>query len=303
MSKLDLLPPEQGFLGFESDEYPPLEQTRAVVVPFGLEASVSYGTGTRRGPAALLAASQQLEYFDDEFWREPWRDYGIATCRPLDVAPPVKSALERLAQTIEIVLESGRFPLTVGGEHTLTAGAIRPFCARHDRLCVLHFDAHADLRDSFRGDRLSHACALRRVLDHDGVELISIGLRNISAEEAAFVEANPDRVTCHWARERHNWDIGKIVRPLAGRPVYLTFDLDVFDAGIMPATGTPEPGGLSFDMACAFIREAARIGNIVGADIVELAPVEGLAAYDFTAAKLAYKVLSYVLAPPPTSGA
>jgi agmatinase len=264
-------------------------------VPFGLEATVSYGGGTAGGPAAILHASHQLEVFDEELWRSPVDDFGIATLAPLDTTGPVEVALGRLAATIERVLEAGRFPLVLGGEHSLTAGAINPFAASYRDLMVLQIDAHADLRDGYLGERYSHASAMRRVLDHEHVGLVSVGIRAICEAEAAFIDANRGRVHVHWGREQARWDIERIVAPLAGRPIYVTFDVDGLDAAAMPATGTPMPGGLAFLDALAILRRAAEVGTIVGGDVVELAPVPGLHFCDFTAAQIAYKLMSYAL--------
>ena len=193
------------------------EDARAVVIPFGLEASVSYGSGTAMGPAAILAASQQLELFDEELWREPYLDYGVAAIAEPKIKRKVAKALDQLAEIVDGVLGEGRFPLVLGGEHSLTAGAIRPFVARHPDLVVLQFDAHADLRDGYLGEHFSHAAAMRRVLDNPGVTLVSVGIRALSLEEATYIEANRERVTIHWGKDQALWDIEDIVRPLRGR--------------------------------------------------------------------------------------
>lgn len=291
--KLPVLPPQDGFLKLPPEEAVSYEQARAVVIPFGLEASVSYGGGTARGPQAMIDASPELEWFDEELWCEPFRDIGIATLAEPDIATPLPAALDQLEALVEQVLADGKFPLVFGGEHSLSAGSIRPFARRYDNLAILHFDAHADLRDGYLGEHYSHAAALRRCLDARHVELVSCGIRNISAEEIPFLEANRERIHIHWAKDKAGWNIDEIVAPLAGRPVYVTFDLDGFDASLMPATGTPEPGGLFWDEATAILRAAARAGTFVGGDINELAPIDGLHACDFLAAKLAYKILGY----------
>jgi agmatinase len=284
-----------GFLGLSAAEAGPPEQAGALIVPFGMEKSVSYGGGTARGPEAIIAASPELEFFDDELWCEPYRRFGIATLETPAVAETAADALDQLAGLTGAALDAGHFPLVLGGEHTLTGGAIRPFAARYPDLAVLHLDAHTDLRDSYEGNPLSHACAMRRVLEQ-GVYVSSVGIRAISAEEVPFLEANGERVQVFWARERAHWSLEEIVAPLRGRPIYVSLDIDVLDAGLMPATGTPEPGGLSFDEVCAVLRAAAEAGQIIGGDLVELAPIPGFHAYDFTAAKLAYKLLAYALA-------
>lgn len=288
--------PEDGFLGLPASDAGPPERAGALVVPFGLEKTVSYGGGTARGPEAIIEASPELEFFDDELWCEPYRGFGIATLQTPPIPAASADALDQLAATTEMALDAGHLPLVLGGEHTLTAGTIRPLAARYPDLAVLHLDAHTDLRDSYEGNALSHACAMRRVLDDARVSVTSVGIRNVSPEEIPFLETNPERVRVFWARERASWSLEEIVAPLRGRPVYISLDIDVMDAGLMPATGTPEPGGPSYDEICAVLRAAANAGQVVGADLVELAPIPGFHAYDFTAAKLAYKLLAYVFA-------
>lgn len=292
-------PAERAFLGQDGADAGPPEDARAVVIPFPLEATVTYGAGTAQGPDAIIAASSELELYDVELGREAAREFGIATLDVPPVATDLSEALDQIAGLVETVLDQDRFPLVLGGEHSLTAGAVRPFAARHPDLVVLQFDAHADLRDDYRGERFNHACAMRRVLDQPGhahVSLLSLGIRSFSGDQAAFLAANADRVTINWAKDRAHWGPAAIMAPLRGRPVYVSFDVDAFDPALMPATGTPEPGGLLFDEAVALLAAAADAGRIVGADVVELAPIPGLHACDFTAAKLAYKIMSYALA-------
>jgi agmatinase len=161
---------------------------------------------------------------------------------------------------------------------------------------VLQLDAHADLRDGYLGERYSHAAAMRRVLDLAGVSLVSVGIRAVSTEEVAFYDANRDRIAIHWAKDQARWDIEAIVAPLRGRPVYVTFDIDALDGAVMPATGTPTPGGLGYWQALGILRRACEAaGQVVGADLVEFAPIPGLHACDYTAAALAYKMLAYAL--------
>jgi agmatinase len=294
MSALPYRSAERAFLGLEGRDRPP-EAAKAVVIPFGLEATVSFAHGTAKGPEAIIAASPELEFFDEELGREPYRDFGIATLEAPSIPQDVPAALSALEKIVKAVLAEGKFPLTLGGEHTLTVGAIGPQLRRYPDLVVLQLDAHADLRDGYLGEPYSHAAAMRRVLDLGVSRLVSVGIRNIAAEETAFLKANSDRVSVHWARERARWRLDEVVAPLAGRPVYVTFDVDAFDAGLMPATGTPEPGGLSWDEALGVLQAAAKVSPIVGADVVELAPIPGLHACDFTVAKLAYKLLTYAL--------
>ena len=293
--KLDYLPPQESFLDPIRAGADDPGAARVLVIPFGLEASVSYGGGTAAGPAAIIKASQQLELYDDELGCEPYLDFGVATVREPAIARSAAAALDQIAGLVEAALEQGKFPFVLGGEHALTPGAIRPLVARHPGLVVLQFDAHADLRDGYLGEHHSHAAAMRRVLDHAGVELVSVGIRAVSKAEVDFYAANRDRITIHWAHEQARWDVADIVGRLRDRPVYVTFDIDALDASVMPATGTPTPGGLAYGQALDVLRQACRAGRVVGADLVELAPIAGFHAYDYTAAALAYKMLSYAL--------
>ena len=293
------LPGEQSFLdSLRSDAGKP-DAARAVVIPFGLEASVSYGGGTAHGPAAIMAASQQLELFDDELWREAYADYGIAALALPPMPPTVPEALDQLAAITGAVLDAGKVPFVLGGEHSLTVGAIRPFAKRFPDLVVLQLDAHWDLRDGYLGEHFSHAAAMRRVLDqpgHDHIALVSVGIRAFSEPEARFYEANRNRCHVHLGHDQANWNLDAIVAPLKGKPVYITFDIDALDAHVMPATGTPVPGGLGYSHVLAILRAACEAaGSIVGMDLVEFAPIAGFHAYDFTAAQLAAKMLHYAL--------
>ena len=291
-----ILKPKDGFLALEGDLAVSYEDASAVIIPFGLEASVSYGSGTENGPSAMIAASREVELFDEELWCEPVERYGLVTARePVTDNSDIEATLKVLEAMTSAVLDDGKFPMVFGGEHSITPGAIRPFLKKYDDLIILHFDAHADLRDGYDGEHYSHAAAIRRVLDHPTVPIVSCGIRNISKEEIPFYEANKERITIHWGKDRAKWKVADIVRPLKGRPIYLTFDLDGFDSSLMPSTGTPEPGGLFWEDAMAIIKAASKAGTIVGADINELAPIENLHGPDFLAAKLAYKILNYSL--------
>jgi len=295
-SSRQYLPAEQSFLDpVRVDAHDP-GAARAVVIPFGLEASVSYGGGTARGPSAILRASQQLELYDEELGCEPYRAWGVAALREPVIEPGIEAALAQLTHLVEGVVAQDKFPLVLGGEHSLTPGAIRPILTRHPNLVVLQLDAHTDLRDGYLGERYSHAAAMRRVLDLPGTSLVSVGIRSASSEEVEFYAANRDRIQVHWAKDQTRWNMAEILAPLEGRPVYITFDIDALDSAVMPATGTPTPGGLGYWQALALLRNAcAAAGRVVGADLVEFAPIAGLHACDYTAAALAYKLLAYAL--------
>jgi agmatinase len=294
-SPLDYLSPADGFQDPDRIGVDDPSAARAVVIPFGLEASVSYGGGTSRGPAAILAASQQLELFDEELWREPYQEFGIATLREPEIAGNVEAALDQLESRVEAVLAQEKFPLVLGGEHSLTAGAVRPFARRHDNFTILQIDAHADLRDGYLGEHYSHASAMRRALDASNCSLVSFGIRAICQDEADYIDVNPDRVEIFWAHEQDAWDPEAIVEALTGRMIYITFDVDGLDNAEMPATGTPTPGGLTYFQSLEILKIAADVGTIVGADVVELAPIPGFHGYDMTAACVANKIINYAL--------
>ena len=292
---LTYLPPAHTFLDPHRDGVDAPHTAKAVVIPFGLEASVSYGGGTKHGPAAIMEASQQLELFDDELWREAVLDYGIAAIAEPKIAANVEAALDQLAALTGAVIAEGKFPFVIGGEHSLTPGAIRPLVAKYPDLAILQIDAHADLRDGYLGEHYSHASAMRRCLDNPGITLVSVGIRALCKEEATFYLDNSHRIHMHFARDQANYNLESIVAPLKGRPLYITFDIDGLDSALIPATGTPVPGGLSYLQALAILRRACEVTTVVGADLVELAPIAGLHACNFTAASLAYKMLNYAL--------
>ena len=292
---MDYLPASDAFLEPDRVDAAAPEEARAVVVPFGLEATVSYGGGTAAGPAAILAASDQLELYDEELECEPNAIFGVATLAEPKIVADQAAALEQLDQLVEPIVAAGRFPQILGGEHALTPGAIRPFLRRDPELVILQIDAHADLRDGYLGAHYSHASAMRRALDHDGVQVISVGIRSVSAEEMAYAKANPERVAIHFAKDQNRWSIDEIVAPLKGKRIYISFDIDGLDGAVMPATGTPTPGGLQYWQGMNVLRAASQVGTVVGGDVVELAPIEGLHVCDYTAAAVAYKLMSYAL--------
>ncbi len=306
LQNLAFMPQKKGFLGIEEQYLNHPSQAKAIVIPFGLENSVSYKGGTKNGPKAIIKASHQAELFDEEFWCEPYLQYGVQTLQePKIDFTNISASLNQLASITKQVLDADKFPLILGGEHSITAGSIRPFVEKYPDLAILHFDAHADLRDGYNGEHFSHAAALRRVMDNPISTLVSCGIRNISASEIPYLEANRHKIHMHFAKDIKNWQIEKIIEPLINatknRPVFITFDIDGFDSSLMQATGTPEPGGMFWYDAINIIKEASKVSKIVGADVVELAPQKALHSCDFLTAKLCYKILSYALATPKIS--
>ena len=281
---------KNGFLGIDNKFS---FKEKVIVVPFGLEKTVSYGGGTRNGPKEIIKASHQVELYDEELNCEPFKKIGIKTLKPFKIQKNVKKALSVLSKINQDILEKKLFPMTLGGEHSITSGCISPFTKKFKNICLLHFDAHADLRDSYNGEKFSHASAIRRCLDYSNVSVISFGIRNISKEEIPFLKRNSKRIKIFWAKDKSKWDFNKFKRLIKNKNVYITFDVDGLDSGIMPATGTPEPGGLFWDETLNILKIAAKNSNIVGADLNELSPIKGFNSYNFLAAKLVYKILSY----------
>ena len=281
---------KKGFLGIDNKFN---FKEKVVVIPFGLEKTVSYGGGTRNGPKEIIKASHQVELYDEELNCEPYKKIGIKTLKPFKINKNINIALKKMSDTNEKILNKKLFPITFGGEHSITPGCIAPFIKKHKKLCLLHFDAHADLRQSYNGEKFSHASAIRRCLDHKNVSVISFGIRNISQSEILYLKKNSSRIKIFWAKDKAKWNLNKFKKMIKNKIVYLTFDVDGLDSSIMPATGTPEPGGLFWNETLNIIRIAAKNSIIVGADINELSPIKGFNSYNFLVAKLAYKILSY----------
>tara|TARA_B100000029_G_scaffold111519_1_gene103525 strand:- start:1301 stop:2188 length:888 start_codon:yes stop_codon:yes gene_type:complete len=287
---VNYLPNNKGFLGFENKFN---FKEKVVIVPFGLEKTVSYGGGTKNGPKEIIKASHQVELYDEELNCEPYKKIGIKTLKPFKIHKNIKKALKKISDINEEILRKKLFPMTLGGEHSITPGCILPFTRKYKKLCLLHFDAHADLRESYNGEKFSHASAIKRCLDYKNLSVISFGIRNISKNEVSYLKKNSSRINIFWAKDKPRWDLNKFKKLIKNKNVYLTFDVDGLDASIMAATGTPEPGGLFWEETLNIIKIAAKNSNIVGADINELSPIKGFDSYNFLTAKLAYKIISY----------
>lgn len=281
------------YAGIE-DEYAGYKKARAVVLPVPLERTTTYARGTRKGPGAIIEASRNMETFDEELQVETYRQFGIATLEEMDTdAGSLEEVLAHLRTTVMGLLQDGKFPVLLGGEHSLTPPAVSA-CARKFRdLSVLQIDAHADLRDSYQGNRNSHACAMRRVLET--CPAVQVGIRSLSQEEADEIPKLKTRV--FWAKDivgRPALEWAEEVASALSPTVYLTIDLDGLDPAIMPATGTPEPGGLTWEQVTLLLRTVSRQRTFIGMDVVELLPTPGLHAADFLAAKLIYRTLGYI---------
>ena len=290
IKELEFLKNKDGFLGIDNKTK---FNEKVVVVPFGLEKTVSYGGGTKNGPKEIIKASHQVELYDEELNYEPHKKIGIKTLKPFKIDNNINKALRKISLINGNILNKKKFPLVLGGEHSITPGCIIPFTKKFKNICLLHFDAHADLRESYLGEKYSHASAIRRCLDYKNVSLISFGIRNISEGEIPFLKKNSKRINIFWAKDKKKWNLNTFKKMIKNKTVYLTFDVDGFDSSIMPATGTPEPGGLFWNESLEIIKIAAKNSNIVGADINELSPIKGFNSYNFLVAKLAYKILAY----------
>lgn len=265
------------------------------ILPVPYEGSVSYGRGTAAGPRAVFEASEQLELYDEQIGAEPYR-CGVWTAPSLEVggldAESVGAIVERSCGEL---LDAGKWVVVLGGEHSITPGAVRAAAARHEGLQVVQLDAHADLRESYGGNRWSHACAMARCIEVAPVR--AIGVRSYSREEAQRIRSGIPgyRITHAWEMDSPDW-VELALDGLRNQPVYLTVDLDYFDPAIMPATGTPEPGGGQWRPTLDLLARLFRTSRVVACDVVELAPVPGLHHADFTAARLVYKLIAFACA-------
>src|SRR5262245_44456707 len=263
---------------------------RVVILPIPLDRTTSYVAGTRSGPHEILVASSHMELWDEETGTDV-HGVGIFTLPEMEF--PFASMDEVVAEIRRVVGEivaRDKFPVILGGEHSITPPVVAALAARHKDLSVLQLDAHADLRESFMGTPHNHACAMRRVLEY--ARCTQVGIRSLSTEEAQAAPSLPTTIFYDFDMRRDPQWMQRVVDTLSDT-VYITIDVDGFDPGIMPATGTPEPGGLSWYEALALLRLVISSRNVVGCDIVELSPIGGNVAPNFMCAKLVYKILSY----------
>ena len=295
---MNLKSTDHNFLGIPS-EFSSYENSEFVILPVPYEQTTTYQVGAKHGPRAIITASQEVETFDEELKFEAFKA-GICTVNPMEISsagPQV--ALDRIKVVTRELMDRGKKVGMIGGEHTISIGAVRAFKEKYPHLSVLQLDAHADLRDSYQENKFSHACVMRRIAEIS--HFVGLGIRNLSLEEYGFIQKN--RTDIIWAQDirNHNRSEGykagwkeQILEKL-GPDVYLTFDLDALDPSIMPAVGTPEPGGLLWYETLDFLRKLFEKKNVVGFDVVELCPIPGMIAPDFLAAKLIYKIIGYMV--------
>lgn len=294
MKLLHSMPPFN-FCGIEAKEF---KDCRVVVLPVPYDSTASYNPGARNGPHAIVQASRNMELYDEELGYSP-ADVGIFTLDELE--PSFKSPEETIArveEAIEEIVEAEKFPVMLGGEHSISLGAIRAINEKHGGVSILHIDAHADLRDEFEGTKYGHASVMRRASEICPV--VQLGIRSLSAEEAEFMKGSENVRTffMHGIREEGLAATLDSALPALSDDVYISIDIDALDPSEVPATGTPEPGGFRWHEMMQILRRVCAQKRIVGFDVVELAPIPGNPASDFLAAKLAYKLIGCIFKGP-----
>ncbi|MFZ5448552.1 MAG: agmatinase [Thermodesulfobacteriota bacterium] len=274
----------------------PAKEAEAVILPIPYEATTTYGAGTREGPEAILAASRQVELWDEDNNWDPAAAIRLATAPPIlpEAAGP-QAMLDKIKRVVQPWVSQGKFICALGGEHTITVALVQACQTRYPDFSVVALDAHADLRESYDGSKLSHACVMRRLYEL-GRPLTILGTRSYSKEEADLLRVAP-RLKMFKARELdtpEGWEAAlEYLKGIPG-PVYLSIDLDALDPAVMPGVGTPEPGGLTYRQVLTIIETLAQRGPIIGLDLVELTPIPGHRVSEFTAARLLYKALGYI---------
>ena len=278
----------ENFLGIPA-EYADYAKAKAVVIPVPFEATTSYAQGTAFGPAAILEASAQVELYDEETEGEPYL-LGVATLPPIDFhGLSLKEAIDKIESVVKKVVADGKMPIVLGGEHSITPPAVRAVATKHHEITVVQLDAHADLRQEYEGTPLSHASAMARVRDQ--FPAVQIAIRALSKEEADWVKK--DKLPVFFAHQLTEGWMDRAIAAIPTKKVYLTIDIDGLDGSLIPATGTPVPGGLTYRELVTFVRKLMREKEVVAYDVVELMPQEGNHASNFLAALIAAKCFAY----------
>lgn len=284
------------FLGSETKAS--YEASRVVILPIPYEATTTYRKGCENGPAALLEASPQLEYYDDELDRETCWDARIYTHSPIaDTRNGQWIASEKMLEvtrdTVYQLIQDDKFVISLGGEHSITTGIVDAYRQAYpEPFTVIQIDAHGDMRHEYEGSIHNHACVMRRILDM-GLPTLPIAIRAVCQEEADLIKEKSIPVI--WAREiakDANW-IERAIANISTERVFITIDLDGLDPTLIPGVGTPEPGGLNWYALTTFLRQVFEKHQVIGCDVMELAPVVDSVVSQFTAAKLVYKLIGY----------
>ncbi len=271
-------------------KYSRLKNSEIVILPVPFDKTSSWIKGAAKGPAAIINASRNMELYDIETDTEVYTR-GIHTAKE-SVASSSKAMVSKVYKTAEKYIRAHKFVVVLGGEHTVSLGSIQAHADHYNEMSILHLDAHSDMRDSYEGNRYSHACVMARVKEQIK-NIVSVGIRSMDSSEIRSI----NRKNIFYAsklRSSKDW-IKRVTKKLSSR-VYVTIDLDVFDPSIMPSTGTPEPGGLGWYEVIDLLEHVSEKKQVVGFDVVELCPSRGVVAPDFLAAKLVYKLLSFKFA-------
>ena len=278
------------FGGIDAD-YASREASKVGILPVPYDVTTSYRSGTDNGPKAIIEASTQLELYDEELKIETYR-IGITTMDELKVRDiPPEEMLKSVYEAGLHLVKAGKFPVVLGGEHTVTIGIVKALMERYQDLSIVQFDAHADLRDEYEDRKFSHACVGRRLSELG--QLLQLGVRSLSQEEAEIIPRTTVK-TINAADIIKGSGIEKEIIPTLSDRTYITIDLDVLDPSIMPSVGTPVPGGLGWYEMLDLLKYLSSVKEIVGFDVVELSPIPGNIAPDFIAAKLVYRLLGYI---------
>jgi agmatinase len=277
--------------GGSDNKFTSFGKSRAVVIPVPYEKTITYRKGTHRGPAAILKASENIELFDEELDRETCK-IGISTLQPLRVKGlKPENMVKKVEAETAGVLKYDKIPILLGGEHSITIGAVTAAKKYYKDLSALYFDAHYDLKDVYNDSRYNHACVARRLKEI--VPVVEVGVRSLSKEEKDFLPVkNVTTVSMLEMQENRDW-YNRVKGRLSDN-IYISIDLDVFDPSVMPSVGTPEPGGIGWYEFLMAFRHIVSGRNVIGFDVVELSPIKDMIAPDFMAAKLIYKILGYI---------
>jgi agmatinase len=275
-----------GPLVFFPDDPGDAASSKIVLVPVPYDGTSTWAKGADKGPIAILEASEHLEAYDTETGLEVCR-HGIFTDQPVQGQSRPEDMVKAVQERIGYWLDQDRFVGILGGEHSVSIGAVAAHAARTPDLTVLQLDAHGDLRDTYHGSRYNHACVMARV--RETCKAVQVGIRSMDLAETRYGVS--DIFFADDLCRRRGW-LDEVVERV-GPSVYVTLDVDVFDSSLMPSTGTPEPGGLGWYDVLDLLKEVCRRRHVVGFDVVELCPKPGLQAPDFLAAKLVYKLLNY----------
>ena len=275
------------FAGLPSP-YSDLNTAKVVILPVPYDGTTEWHAGTRHGPEAIIHSSQYLELYDIDFDKE-LHTIGIHTLGPVQpILNSPKAMIQRVYKIAANLIQRDKFTVMLGGEHSLSLGTVKALNEKYQNVSVLQLDAHADLRDEYSGTKYSHACIMRRLFEC--CDITQVGIRSLSSKEQQFVKQNDLKLFYNSSLRQNPESIQKIADCLHEN-VYITVDLDVFDPSIMPATGAPEPGGLLWEETLGFLGAVFEQRQVVGVDVVELAPVAGLHACEFLAARLVYKLI------------